>query len=161
MLSPAYGEVSMQTIASIIAQKTAQAEPGEFELVIGTDSQNFDKTKIVVVVALYQVGHGGIFFYDIQHVRRINNVGQKLLYETQLSLEYATSLVAEFEALKQSGAYDYEQHLSLAIHVDAGENGPSRQVIPQVVGWIASCGYQAVVKPDSFAASSIANKFSK
>ena len=33
MLSPTYGEVSMQTIASIIAQKTAQAEPGEFELV--------------------------------------------------------------------------------------------------------------------------------
>ena len=52
MPSPTYGEVSMQTIASIIAQKTAQAEPGEFELVIGTDSQNFDKTKIVVVVAL-------------------------------------------------------------------------------------------------------------
>lgn len=49
MLSPTYGEVSMQTIASIITQKTAQAEPGEFELVIGTDSQNYDKTKIVVI----------------------------------------------------------------------------------------------------------------
>lgn len=161
MLSPTHGEVSMQTIASIIAQKTVQAEPGEFELVIGTDSQNFDKTKIVVVISLYHVGHGGIFFYDIQHVHRINNVGQKLLFETRLSLECVTALVAEFEALKQSGAYDYEKHLTLAIHVNAGENGPSRQVIPQVVSWIASCGYQAVVKRDSFAACSIANKLSK
>jgi len=161
MVSPTFGQVTIEEAAAIIAQKAATADKGEYNLMIGTDSQNFDTTKVVIVIALHHVGHGGIFFYEIQHVRRINNVGQKLLYETQLSLDCAEKLVNAFEALKQSGKFDYERHLVMTIHVDAGENGPSKQVIPQVVGWITSCGYQAVVKPDSFAACSIANKYSK
>ena len=161
MTSPTYGEVTIKDVASIIAQKTASANKGEYNLMIGTDSQNFDKTKVVVVIALHNIGRGGIFFYEVQHVRRISNVGQKLLYETQLSLDCVEQLVAEFESMKRTGEFDYEQHMSLSIHVDAGENGPSKQVIPQVVGWIHSCGYQAVVKPDSYAACSIANKYSK
>lgn len=161
MLSPTLGQVSIKEIAAVIAEKTASAAPGEFNLMIGTDSQNFDKTKVVIVIALHNIGHGGIFFYEIHHVRRIDNVGQKLLYETQLSLDCAEKLVSEFEVMKQKGAFDYEQHLSMTIHVDAGPNGPSKQVIPQIIGWITSCGYKAVVKPDSYAACSIANKYSK
>ena len=161
MVSPTLGQVTIKDITSIIAEKTASADKGEFNLMIGTDSQNFDKTKVVVVISLHHVGHGGIFFYDIRHVRRINNVGQKLLYETQLSLEHAAQLVAEFEAMKTCGEFDYEQHLNMAIHVDAGQNGPSKQVIPQIIGWITSCGYKAAVKPESYAACSIANKLSK
>lgn len=161
MVSPTYGQVSIEEAAAIIAQKTATADKGEYNLMIGTDSQNFDTTKVVIVIALHHIGHGGFFFYEIQHVRRINNIGQKLLYETQLSLDCAEKLVNAFEALKENGQFDYEQHLAMTIHVDAGENGPSKQVIPQVVGWITSCGYQAVVKPESFAACSIANKYSK
>ena len=155
------GAVRIKEIAAVIAQKTASATPGEYNLMIGTDSQNFDTTKVVVVIALHNVGHGGIFFYEVQHVRRISNVGQKLLYETQLSLDCAEKLVAEFEEMKQVGTFDFEKHLSMTIHVDAGQNGPSKQVIPQIIGWITSCGYKAVVKPDSYAACSITNKYSK
>ena len=36
-----------------------------FEIIIGTDSQNFDQTKIVSVIVITCEGHGGIFFYEI------------------------------------------------------------------------------------------------
>ena len=160
MTSPTYGEISMERIAELISQLAT--ESGEvYNVMVGTDSQNFDKTKVVVVIAFHHVGHGGIFFYEITHVRRLNNLGQKLLYETQLSLECARKLVDAFENLKDETGFNYERHINKFIHVDAGENGPSKKVIPEIVGWITACGYKVIVKPDSYAASSIANKYSK
>lgn len=159
MRSPTLGEVSVEQIAGIIRDRVID-QSGEYNVMIGTDSQNFDKTKMVLVIALHHVGRGGIFFYEIQHVHKITNIGQKLIYETNLSLDLASKLVSEFEKLKVNG-FDYSRYINIGIHVDAGVNGPSKQVIPEIVGWIKSCGYEAIVKPNSYAASSIANKYSK
>lgn len=160
MISPTMGEVSMAQIAAIIATKVQNGH-GEFNVMIGTDSQNFDQTKMVMVIALHNVGRGGIFFYEVQKTRRITNVKEKLIHETSLSLQCAAELIAAFELLKKDTGFDYEKAVNFCIHVDAGYNGPSCQVIPEVVGWIKACGYNVVVKPDSYAASSIANKYSK
>ncbi len=160
MVSPTNGRVSMDDIASIIRQKVLDGH-GEFNVMIGTDSQNFDQTKMVMVIALHNVGHGGIFFYEVSRVRRIENVKEKLFFETTLSLQCAGQLMEAFERLKETTGFDYEKSLNFSIHVDAGYNGPSCQVIPEVVGWIRACGYNAVVKPESYAACSIANKYSK
>ena len=78
-----------------------------------------------------------------------------------MSLQCAGQLMEAFERLKEATGFDYENVLNFSIHVDAGYNGPSCQVIPEVVGWIRACGYNAVVKPESYAAYSIANKYSK
>ena len=78
-----------------------------------------------------------------------------------MSLQCAGQLMEAFERLKETTGFDYEKSLNFSIHVDAGYNGPSCQVIPEVVGWIRACGYNAVVKPESYAACSIANKYSK
>ena len=50
-----------------------------------------------------------------------------------------------------------------SIHIDAGHSnhGKTKDLIPELVGWIKSCGYDCEVKPDSFVASSIADKISK
>ena len=51
MTSPTYGEISMERIAELISQLAN--ESGEvYNVMVGTDSQNFDKTKVVVVIAL-------------------------------------------------------------------------------------------------------------
>ena len=160
MTSPTYGEVSIDRIADIIREKVTE-KPGEYNVMIGTDSQNFDKTKMVLVIALHDVGRGGIFFYEIQRVNKITNIGQKLIYETNLSLDLASKLVEELDRLKADKGFDYPNLINIGIHVDAGVNGPSKQVIPEIVGWIKACGYEAIVKPNSYAASSIANKYSK
>lgn len=159
MKSITYGEVDISQIAKIIENKVTSC-PGEYELMIGTDSQNFDTTKMVLVIALHNVGHGGIFFYEVRNVHKITNIGQKLIYETTLSIELMQKLIAELDSLKEKG-FDYEKYMSIGIHVDAGKNGPSRVVIPEVVGWIKACGFDVWFKPDSYAASSIANKYSK
>ena len=103
---------------------------------------------------------------QVQHARYMRNrpeirAKQKLYYETQLSLEYARKLIEALDEIKDAGGFDYEKLLNFSIHVDAGKNGPSCKVIPEIVGWIHACGYKAVIKPESVAACSIADKYSK
>ena len=133
----------------------------EISIIIGTDSQNFDETKVVSVICVLAVGHGGIFFYRITREPLIRDVRQKLHTETNDSLVLAENLV---EALESDSKYQ-EMYLNcpISIHVDAGnsEKGKTKALIPELVGWIKSCGYDAHCKPDAFVASCVADKISK
>lgn len=131
------------------------------QIIIGTDSQNFDKTKMVSVIAMICEGHGGIFFYKTSHINRISNVRLKLQTETSDSLMLAAQLV---DMLENNNTYeDMYNNCPISIHVDAGnsENGKTKALIPELVGWIKACGYNVKTKPDSFVASTIADRISK
>ena len=161
MISPTYGKVSYEEIAENIKNFVEQDISAEYAVYIGTDSQNFDKTKIVTVIAVHKVGHGGKFFYEVSRLNRITDIRQKLYTETQMSLDCAEKLLDAMDTIQIETDFDYHQYLSFSIHVDAGYNGPTKQLIPEIVGWIKSCGLDCEVKPYSPAASAIANKISK
>ena len=79
MHSPTYGELTFSEMAGKIASYIVkQGLDCQYELSVGTDSQNFSDTKMVIVVTLHNVGHGGIFFFDIHRIRKICNVREKL-----------------------------------------------------------------------------------
>lgn len=153
MHSPTYGEVSYSKMIQIIKNFISKSPDSMYNISVGTDSQNFGYTKTVVVVAIHRVGNGGIFFYDVKKVRKITNITQKLFFETSMSLEIAIALSKALEQEK----IDF----GISIHVDAGENGKTSKIIPEIVGWIKACGFNCETKPNSYAASSIADKYSK
>ena len=163
MKSPTYGKVSMDEIVNLMNDYYNKNKHygSQFQITIGTDSQNFSDTKVVIVIAMRCIGHGGIYFYEVMHVNKISDVRMKLNFETQLSLQYANNLL---EKLENNDEYS-ELYLNtdFAIHVDAGKNehGKTKDLIPEIVGWIKACGYECVVKPDSYAASTIADRISK
>jgi predicted RNase H-related nuclease YkuK (DUF458 family) len=132
---------------------------GICRVIVGTDSQNFSDTKMVSCIIMQCEGHGGIYFYHVERIKRIQDVRQKLNYETQLSLEYADALL-DLMAKQDEELFS---NIAFSIHIDAGrsDNGKTKELIPSLVGWIHSCGYECEVKPDSFAASSVANRISK
>lgn len=130
-------------------------------IIVGTDSQNFDSTKIVSVICVLAEGKGGIFFYRVSKKPLIMDVRQKLHVETNDSLELAETLVEKFESDdKYQEAY---LNCPISIHIDAGnsENGKTKALIPELVGWVKACGYDASCKPDSFVASCVADRLSK
>ena len=131
-----------------------------FQILIGTDSQNHDKTKVVCVICMICEGHGGIFFYKAFNEPLIKDVRLKLQVETNESLTIAQQLV---EMLEQPCYEELYFNCPIAIHVDAGNSpkGKTRELIPELVGWVKSCGYDCKVKPESFCASTIADKLSK
>ena len=133
----------------------------DISIIIGTDSQNFSDTKVVSVICVIAAGRGGIFFYRVTREPIINDIRRKLHTETNDSLNLATQLVDVLEANEK---YE-EMFLScpISIHIDAGnsERGKTKFLIPELVGWIKACGYEASVKPNSFVASTIADRISK
>lgn len=163
--SETYGELEIEKIPEKILdfyERSKQwGNDSAFQLVVGTDSQNFNDTKMVTVIAVYKEGHGGIFFYDVDHINRITNVKLKLNAETSRSLEVMTKIAGILESGEQYR--EMRENALLSIHVDAGwsDKGKTKELIPALVGWIKACGFDAQVKPDSFAASSIADKISK
>lgn len=160
--SETYGKVNIEQIPEKILEfyNKNKTSDGMFQIVVGTDSQNFNDTKMVTVIAAYKEGHGGIFFYEIDRINRITNVKQKLNTETSRSLEVMMNLVSELEESKYK---DMRDNTLLSIHVDAGwsDKGKTKELIPGLIGWIKACGFEAKCKPESFAASSIADKISK
>ena len=131
------------------------------QIIIGTDSQNFSDTKMVSVIAMICEGHGGIFFYEIKRINLIENIRLKLHTETNDSLTLATTLV---EILETDNKYqELYKSCPISIHVDAGNTDKSKTkpLIPELVGWIKACGYSVKTKPESFVASTIADRISK
>lgn len=164
MISPTYGQLSMPQIAKIIFDYIKDhVDYAEFNhIVIGTDSQNHkDETKAVIVIAVYTDGKGGKFFYEIKKLPIILNLRVKIHKETDLSITYADNLLLELGKLEDETGFYYSKYTSVGIHVDAGFTGPSGQVIPEVVGWLRGAGYEPTIKPDSFVASTIADRISK
>ena len=160
--SNTYGNVKLEEIPSKICEYMAKMKHYDIplQIVVGTDSQNFSKTKIVSVIAVTCEGHGGIFFYEISNIKRINDVRMKLTEETTRSLDIMTQIV---EVMKKDEYKELRDNSTLAIHVDAGwsDKGKTKELIPMLVGWIKACGYDCAVKPESYCASSIADRLSK
>lgn len=46
----------------------------------------------------------------------------------------------------------------MEIHVDVGENGPTRQMIAEIVGMVVAHGFTVRTKPDAYAASKVADR---
>ena len=161
--SETYGKLNIEDIPDKLLRfyDRVKEYDSPVQVIVGTDSQNFSYTKIVNVVATVCEGHGGIYFYQINHVDRINDIRQKLYTETGMSLEAADTILKAIEADRK---YDslYE-NATFTIHVDAGrsENGKTKELIPAIVGWIKSQGFECEIKPDSFVASTIADRISK
>ena len=69
-----------------------------------------------------------------------------------MSLSTAEELVPLLREAISAAKYDFE------IHIDVGAIGPTRDMIKEVVGMVQGSGYKAKTKPESWGASSVADK---
>ncbi|PIP17009.1 MAG: hypothetical protein COX44_02235, partial [Candidatus Portnoybacteria bacterium CG23_combo_of_CG06-09_8_20_14_all_37_13] len=96
------------------------------------------------------IGRGGRYFWKRIYCKKFPSLRQRIYKEVALSLNLAQKLLKNFEPgkLKQD----------LEIHVDVGQNGQTREMIKEVVGMVRGSGFNVKTKPDSYAASSVADK---
>jgi predicted RNase H-related nuclease YkuK (DUF458 family) len=126
-----------------------------YRLVIGTDSQTGDETHFVTAIIIHRQGKGGRYFYRHIHHDRIANLQQRVYFETAFSLETVDLLRS---AMAKEG---WPEDIPVEIHVDIGNVGETRAMIRDIVGMVVASGYQVRVKPDSFGASKIADRYTK
>lgn len=122
------------------------------EIHVGCDS-HFVSNKCVfaVVVALYERGRGGNYFFArIKKDRKLfENLKIRLLKETEYSITLA-GLIKPAEN-------------DVAVHLDINPNPAfkSNVVFSPATAWVKSLGYECIVKPDAWAASGLADAYAK
>lgn len=125
----------------------------KYKVVIGTDSARLPENRADFVTALvvHRVGNGGRYFWRRLEHGSIHTLRDRMIKEALISLEVAKELLME---LKKATALDFD----FEIHVDIGENGPTKPMIQEIVGMIRANNFEAKTKPESYAASSVADR---
>ncbi len=156
--SPTEGRLTIrQAYGSIM--KYMQEEPERnYKMIVGTDSQSCmaGYVQFVTAIIIYRISKGGRFFYCRVKEPMGRSIKQRIYYETAKSLEIASKLT---HFLAQEDIMI--DNLEMEIHLDVGVNGPTRELIKEVVGMVTGSGYDAKIKPDSYGASKVADKFTK
>ena len=120
--SQTYGKLNIENIPDklLLFYERMRTYDAPIHVIVGTDSQNHSKTKIVTVIAIVCEGHGGIYFYEISHLDKLDNVRVKLFKETEYSLRVSDTLLETIES--DSRFYDLYDNSTFTIHVDAGRS---------------------------------------
>lgn len=152
--SPTYGRLTLGEIRVRIIEFLKSDPDSIYHLVVGTDSQprNGSGVDFVTAIVVHRVGHGGIYFWKRQINKKRYFLRQRMYEEASLSLEMADTVVT---LLHKDGITKYD----VEIHVDIGKFGSTREMITEIVGMIRGCGWSVKIKPDSFAASKVADRY--
>ncbi len=154
--SPSRGELTFQDVFCDLVKYTGTHPEDNYKLIIGTDSQAILSENVVFVTAIivHRIGKGGRFYYHKQKTRHMESLRQRIYYETFLSLDVATRLTEKM-------AQNSYSELNVEIHLDVGEKGETRDMIKEVVGMVIGSGYDARIKPDSYGATTVADRYTR
>ena len=155
-ISPTNGKMTKAEIYDFILKKIQEnqiTKEHDYSIIVGTDSQNSYKTKMVLVICLIDKGHGGRYFYHIDWMKKIKDINTKIYTETEKSLEIAREL--------NKFLHDNNVRAEVEVHVDIGRHGKTKELIQGILGWVTSEGFTAKIKDESWVASTIADKISK
>ncbi len=152
--SPTYGRVSLQRLKEIISSYMAGDKKAQYEIIVGSDSQKIenDKYDFVTALVIHRVGYGGIYFWRRIIQDKKISLKERIYQEATMSLETSENFVHFF---RTNGISKY----NIQIHVDIGHNGETRELITEVVGMIRGSGYDVRIKPFSYGASKVADKY--
>lgn len=142
-------EVATEIIGFMRAEPTRS-----YKVTIGTDSEIYDKTSadFVTAIVVHRIGNGGRYFWRRDEIHKLYTMRDRIMQEVIVSIEIAKTVL---EYLRQ---FDAPQH-ELEVHVDAGTNGNSGKMIQELVGMIRAHDLEARTKPESYAASSVADRY--
>jgi len=152
--SPTYGKVDLQKLKEIVSDFMKGDKKARYEIIVGTDSQKVEGNKYDFVSALviHRVGWGGIYFWKRVIQDKKISLKERIYQEATMSLETSENFV---ELFRTNGISKY----NVQIHVDIGHNGETRDLITEVVGMIRGSGYEIKIKPYSYGASKVADKY--
>lgn len=152
--SPTFGKLSFEEVFGKLVEYIEEDSHYRYSIIVGTDSFLAAETLFISAIIIHRIGRGGRYFYKKIRHRKIENLRQRIFYETSLSLEAAAMLKAK---LSENGF----AKLPVEIHLDVGENGDTKDIIREVVGMVTGSGYAAVTKPNAYGASKVADRHSK
>ena len=130
-----------------------------YSIVVGCDSSSGENPNFPIALVILKKSQGGRFFLKkINYSKRKfygwkERILQEVLLSCQIALVLKEKIAKEAENLPLNYEFKY-------IHADVGENGITKDMIKEVVGLIKGNGFEPKLKPESFAASNVADRYS-
>jgi len=161
--SPSKGNLDFKDVIQEIQDYISEQPEFFYEIVVGCDSPSSDKPFFPIAIVVLRQGAGGRFFlkkmhYPDSYLKRFINVPtnwkQRILQEVYLSCELALVLRQTLEKELNSTKYQFAY-----IHADVGEHGKTKEMVKEVTGLIKGSGFEPIIKPLSFAASVVADRY--
>ena len=157
--SPSKSDVELDELIDLIKAFVESDQDAQYKLTIGSDSEikhladRGTVLNVITAVVIHKKGRGGKYFWKKKVVENVKTLRNKIYHEVFSSLDTAKELVPKLKTKILNTSYDLE------IHVDVGEKGETKDMINEVVGVITGNGFIARTKPESYAASSVADKY--
>lgn len=157
MFNTPYGlKLTIAQVAEEIIRYMKADDQYRYKIVIGTDSEGFESSSFLVdfvtAIVIQRVGNGGRYFWRRTELGKFHTLRDRIIQEVMLSLEAAKEILTVLKTREQTSSWDFE------IHADIGENGETRTMIQEVVGIIRANNFEARTKPESYAASNVADR---
>ncbi len=154
--SPTFGQLNLPSVRLKILSFMENDPQSKYRIVIGSDSQpkNDDNFDFITAIVVHRVGKGGIYFFKREvkkGYRDLKYLRKRIYEEATLSLTTADTFL---EVVKNDGITKFD----VEIHVDIGNFGETREMINEIVGMIRGSGFIVKTKPDSFAATKVADR---
>ncbi|MDP2934206.1 MAG: ribonuclease H-like YkuK family protein [bacterium] len=179
--SPTKGSLGLVRVIEELIDYKKEDPDAKYKIAIGTDSETRERgVEFVCVVAILRIGKGGRYFWFKIHDERRLDFRTRIYQEAVISLALAGGLLETelelrgvkvnmekpaneaFKSLQNDIGNDSEKEIiftnELEIHVDVGTIGPTKEMIKEIVGMVKGSGFFVKIKPESFAASSLADK---
>lgn len=159
--NPTKGNLKVDEVISEALSYIAEKPEKFYDIIVGCDSSSGEEPNFPLAVVILRKGEGGRFFLKrISYKnRKFYNWKTRILEEVMLSCESALFLRENFEKKIKSSPNNFNYEFRY-IHADVGENGATKDMIKEVVGLIRGNGFEPQIKPESFVASTVADRFS-
>ncbi|GMA63984.1 ribonuclease H-like YkuK family protein [Alicyclobacillus fastidiosus] len=165
--SPTRGQLSLEDVAADILHERAANPGAEYRLIIGTDSQlkgNGSTATFATAIILHKTGHGARYFVRKFVHEHLYSLRQRMFTEAALSIQTSGQLMEHLKVGTHDSTYPVAQgspDWPIEVHLDIGERGETKQWIREIVAWIEANGYEARIKPNSYGASTVADRYTK
>lgn len=146
-------KLNTEQIVRAISDFIALDPNREYKIIVGSDSEKrlTDKADFVTAIVVHRVGNGGRYFWRHLEAGNIHTLRDRMWQEVLFSLEVSKELAV---LLKNAGL----DKCAFEVHVDIGEVGATKTMIQELVGAVRANNFEARIKPDSFAASKVADR---
>jgi len=136
-----------------ISKFVKKAPTRRYRIIVGSDSSMHQKVRFVTAVTIWRIGNGGIHFWTTSEQKISSDLRGRIYQETIRSITLPQELRGQLkDELGDEFFWDDQ------VHIDVGERGPTKDLIDTVVGMVKGYGFDAVIKPYAFGASTVADR---
>lgn len=150
--SPSQGQLIFDQVVDEVCAYLAADARARYRIMIGSDSEaRATGVDCISAIVIHRVGRGARYFWMRTTKEPFATLRDRIWHEAICSTTLARSV---FDALTERGAWGSD----IEVHVDVGQNGPTKVLIQEISGYVRAYGFPVYIKPESCAASAVADK---